>query len=185
MASRHGTRQHLPQTSSGDDAEQSIDTRLTIDADGLVTVYSGKVELGTGVRTALAQIVAEALDVPFERITLVMGDTGLTPDEGGTTGSKTLQDAGSQLQRIAAEARHILLARAAVRCGVPVNELQTRDGVVRVRIGHGVRVADISSGCRHDCRRVPEERVSGGHIGAALTLRPARGLRHLLACAAP
>ena len=109
--------------SDSDDSENSIDTRLTIDADGLVTVYSGKVELGTGVRTALAQIVADALDVPFERVTMVMGDTGLTPDEGGTTGSKTLQDAGSRLQRIAAEARHILLARAAVRCGVPVDEL--------------------------------------------------------------
>src|SRR5688572_5862606 len=59
-----------------DDSETSIDKWLTIDADGLVTVYSGKVELGTGVRTALAQIVAGALDVPFERVTLVMGDTG-------------------------------------------------------------------------------------------------------------
>jgi nicotinate dehydrogenase subunit B len=115
-----------------DDSENSIDNRLTIDADGLVTVYSGKVELGTGVRTALTQIVADALDVPFDRVTMVMGDTRLTPDEGGTTGSKTLQDAGSRLQQIAAEARHILLARAAMRCGVPVDELQTRDGVVSV-----------------------------------------------------
>src|SRR5687767_11880663 len=64
-----------------DDSENSIDNWLEIDADGLVTVYSGKVELGTGVRTALAQIVAEALDVPFVRVTMVMGDTGLTPDE--------------------------------------------------------------------------------------------------------
>jgi CO/xanthine dehydrogenase Mo-binding subunit len=80
-----------------DGSENAIDNWLTIDADGLVTVYSGKVELGTGVRTALAQIVAGALDVPFERITLVMGDTGLTPNEGGTTGSKTLQDAGTRL----------------------------------------------------------------------------------------
>ncbi len=116
-----------------DDSENSIDNWLEIDADGLVTVYSGKVELGTGVRTALAQIVAEALDVPFERVTLVMGDTELTPDEGGTTGSKTLQHAGTRLQRIAAEARNILLARAAARYGVPVDELQTRDGVVSVR----------------------------------------------------
>src|SRR3954454_22890949 len=113
-----------------DDSENAIDKWLTIDADGLVTVYSGKVELGTGVRTALAQIVAEALDVPFDRVTLVMGDTGLTPDEGGTTGSKTLQDAGPRLQRIAAEARQILLARAAAWYGVPVDQLQTRDGVV-------------------------------------------------------
>jgi nicotinate dehydrogenase subunit B len=123
---------HSMAAPDADDSENAIDNRLTIDADGNVTVYSGKVELGTGVRTALAQIVAEALDVPFERVTLVMGDTGLTPDEGGTTGSKTLQDAGSRLQRIAAEARTILLSRAAVRCGVPVDELQTRDGVVSV-----------------------------------------------------
>jgi len=123
---------HSTADPDSDDSENSIDNRLTIDGDGLVTVYSGKVELGTGVRTALAQIVADALDVPFERVTLVMGDTGMTPDEGGTTGSKTLQDAGSRLQRIAAEARHILLARAAARCGVPVDKLQTRDGVVSV-----------------------------------------------------
>jgi CO/xanthine dehydrogenase Mo-binding subunit len=90
------------------------------------------------VRTALAQIVADALDVPFECVTMVMGDTLLTPDDGGTTGSKTMQRAGPQLQQTAAEARRILLMRAAARLGVPVDQLQTRDGIVHV-IGEPAR----------------------------------------------
>lgn len=114
------------------DVTDSIDARLAISAQGHVTVYTGKVELGAGVRTTLAQIVADGLDVPIERVTLVMGDTRLTPDDGGTTGSKTLQSTGPLLQQVAAEARHILLARAATRLGVPVEHVQTRDGIVSV-----------------------------------------------------
>jgi nicotinate dehydrogenase subunit B len=129
----------------------SIDARLAIDANGLVTVYSGKVELGTGVRTALAQIVADALDVPFERITMVMGDTGLTPDDGGTTGSKTIQNAGPQLQQVAAEARQILLMRAAAQLGVPVDQLRTREGMVYA-IGEPatpIAYGDLAAECPH------------------------------------
>jgi CO/xanthine dehydrogenase Mo-binding subunit len=64
----------------GQRADQ-LDSWLRVEPDGTITAYSGKVELGTGVRTALAQIVAEELDVPFERVRVVMGDTALTPDE--------------------------------------------------------------------------------------------------------
>jgi nicotinate dehydrogenase subunit B len=117
--------------SVSDDGE-AIDDRLAVAADGQVTVCTGKVELGTGTRTALAQIVAEALDVPFARVAMVMGDTDLTPDDGGTTGSKTLQHAGPRLQRVAAEARRILLRRASARLGAPVDQLCTRDGIVAV-----------------------------------------------------
>ena len=76
-------------------------------------VYSGKVELGTGVRTALAQIVAEELDVPLARIQMVMGETGRTPDEGYTAGSKTIETGGMILRRAAATARAALLEMAA------------------------------------------------------------------------
>src|SRR5947209_8607740 len=82
-----------------------VDSWLAIQPDGSITAYSGKVELGTGVRTALAQIVAEELDVPSERVRVVMGDTGLTPDEGYTAGSMTIQNGGAALRRAAAEAR--------------------------------------------------------------------------------
>lgn len=115
-----------------DDSAEPIGDTLTIDADGLVTVYSGKVELGTGVRTALAQIVAGALDVPFNRVKMVMGDTRLSPDEGGTTGSKTLQHSVPRLQRIAAAARTVLLQRASALLGVPIEKLQTGAGFVYV-----------------------------------------------------
>ncbi len=65
-----------------------LDDWLAIEPDGMITAFSGKVELGTGTRTALTQIVAEELDVPFERVRLVMGDTARTPDEGYTAGSR-------------------------------------------------------------------------------------------------
>src|SRR6266511_4747596 len=67
-------------------AVDEVDGFLAIAADGNVTVYSGKVDLGTGVRTALTQIAAEELDLPIDRITLIQGDTALTPDQGPTYG---------------------------------------------------------------------------------------------------
>ncbi|MDQ2652764.1 MAG: molybdopterin-dependent oxidoreductase [Chloroflexota bacterium] len=108
----------------------TVDSWLEIDASGDVTVYSGKVELGTGLRTALSQIVAEELDVPFARITMIMGDTALTPDQGTTAGSKSIQVAGPVLRQAAAEARLILLTRASERLGVPADDLQVKEGVV-------------------------------------------------------
>src|SRR5512147_2953022 len=92
-----------------------LDEWLAIETDGTITVFSGKVELGTGVKTALAQIVAEELDVPVERINMVMGDTALTPDEGYTAGSTTIQFGGYALRQASAEARRALLERASER----------------------------------------------------------------------
>jgi nicotinate dehydrogenase subunit B len=77
---------------------------LAIGSASAVTVYSGKVDLGTGVRTALAQIVAEELDVPLSRVTIVRGDTALTPDQGPTFGSLSIQIGGVQIRNTAAMA---------------------------------------------------------------------------------
>jgi CO/xanthine dehydrogenase Mo-binding subunit len=110
----------------------TVDSLLEIRADGTVTVFTGKVELGTGIRTALAQLVAEELDVPLDRVTMVMGDTWLTPDQGGTTGSKTIQHAGPRLRQAAAQARLVLLTRASERLGVPTDQLRIQDGVISV-----------------------------------------------------
>src|SRR5262245_62925297 len=82
-----------------------VDSFLAIDKSGKVTVYSGKVDLGTGVSTALRQIVAEELDVPMTRIELIEGDTLLTPDQGTTWGSLTIQLGGMQLRQAAAAAQ--------------------------------------------------------------------------------
>src|SRR5512146_3048208 len=97
---------------------------------GTITAFSGKVELGTGVRTALAQIVAEELDVPFERVQMIMGDTALTPDEGYTAGSMTISGSGTALRNAAAEARRVMLEMAAERLDASLDELTVRDGII-------------------------------------------------------
>src|ERR1044071_8979412 len=84
------------------EASDWLDDWIAIEPDGSITAFSGKVELGTGVRTALTQIVAEELDVPLERIHMVMGDTDRTPDEGYTAGSMTISGSGTALRLAAA-----------------------------------------------------------------------------------
>ncbi|GHH82751.1 aldehyde dehydrogenase [Streptomyces sulfonofaciens] len=105
-------------------------TWLTVHADGTITWRTGHVELGQGNRTALAQMVAEELDAAFESVTVVMGNTDVTPDQGVTAGSTTIARAGTQARLIAAEARATLLALAAKRLHVPVDELTVENGVV-------------------------------------------------------
>src|SRR5260221_13696289 len=100
-----------------------VDGFVAIDRDGSVLVYSGKVDLGTGVRTALTQIVAEELDVPMSRITVVQGDTALTPDQGTTSGSLSIQNGGMQLRRAAATARRALLEKAAAELALDASEI--------------------------------------------------------------
>jgi CO/xanthine dehydrogenase Mo-binding subunit len=119
----------------------SIDAWLSIGRDGGVTVFCGKVELGTGVETALAQIVADELDVPLARLGMVLGDTARTPDQGLTVGSKTIQHGGPALRRAAASARQTLLELAAAKLGVPVARLAVRDGVVSDRSDSSKKVA--------------------------------------------
>jgi CO/xanthine dehydrogenase Mo-binding subunit len=92
-----------------------VDDWLKIDPDGSVTVFSGKIDSGTGVQTALAQIVAEELDVPIERVHMVMGDTARTPDEGITAGSTTIRFGGFALRQASAQARRALLELASNR----------------------------------------------------------------------
>src|SRR5215510_6048218 len=93
----------------------SLDSWLAIAADGTVTVYSGKVDLGTGVETALAQIVAEELDVPFNKVHMSGLDTSKAIDQGITAGSRTIERGGPQLRQAAAAARQQLLKLAAAK----------------------------------------------------------------------
>jgi len=107
-----------------------LDDWLRIEPDGSITAFSGKVELGTGVRTALAQIVAEELDVPFERVHMVMGDTARTPDEGYTAGSMTINSSGGALRQAAAEARQALLELGAEKLDANIADLVVNQGVI-------------------------------------------------------
>ncbi len=124
--------QSAPAT-TGDLDPQSLDSWLAIAKDGTVTIFTSKVELGTGIETALAQIAAEELDVSWKRIKVIMGDTALTVDQSATGGSRTIERAGPQIRQAAAAARKELLRRAAENLGAPVEKLTVRDGVVSVQ----------------------------------------------------
>ncbi len=111
-------------------AEGAVDSYLSIDADGLVTVYSGKIDYGTGVRTGFAQMVAEELSVPLDRVNVIEGDTALTPDQGPTYGSLSIEVGGKAIREAAATAREAMLGAAAERFGVDKETLNITDGVI-------------------------------------------------------
>jgi CO/xanthine dehydrogenase Mo-binding subunit len=110
----------------------SLDSWLAVTADGTITVFSGKVDLGTGVETALAQIVAEELDVPFNRVHMVGLDTTKAIDQGITADSRSIERGGPQLRQAAAAARQELLKLAAARLNSTPDKLVVKDGVVSV-----------------------------------------------------
>ena len=114
-------------------ALDQVDSFLAVHKNGRVTVYTGKVDLGTGLRIALPQMVAEELDVRVERITLIEGDTLLTPDQGPTWGSLSIQVAGVQLRQAAATARQALIQMAGQKTGMPAVDFAVKDGVIFLR----------------------------------------------------
>lgn len=110
----------------------SLDSWLAVARDGSVTVFTSKVDLGTGIETALAQMVAEELDVPFKKIKMDVGDTAKSIDQMSTVGSRTIERGGPQLRQAAAAARQALLRLASERLKAPVENLTITDGVVSV-----------------------------------------------------
>jgi nicotinate dehydrogenase subunit B len=114
-------------------ALDEVDSFLAVHRDGTVTMYTGKVDLGTGIRVALPQMVAEELDLALDKVNLVEGDTALTPDQGPTFGSLSVQIAGVQLRQAAATARQALLQMAVQKFGLPSADLAVKDGVIFVR----------------------------------------------------
>ena len=112
------------------DKEPMLDAWIRIDAEGKVTVFSGKVELGQGIKTALIQVAAEELVVKPERITLVTADTQRTANEGYTAGSHSMQDSATAIRNAAAQVRAILVGLAAQRLGAGAETLKVEDGVV-------------------------------------------------------
>jgi CO/xanthine dehydrogenase Mo-binding subunit len=141
MSSIVGTSRKLPGSL---ETNRSLDQWLTINADGTVTVRPGKVEIGQGILTALVQIVAEELDIAVERIRLVAAATTLSPNEGITSGSRSIQESGIALRFAAAEARELLIARAAAKLGASVEQLSVRDGVVTSRAGGSVSYWELT-----------------------------------------
>ncbi|HEY4135249.1 MAG TPA: molybdopterin cofactor-binding domain-containing protein [Alphaproteobacteria bacterium] len=109
-----------------------LDTWLKIAADGKVTAFFGKMDMGQGVDVAIAQIVAEELDVKLDDVEVVMGDTYFTVNQGGASGSTGVQNGAIPLRNAAAEARRVLVEHASQILGAPADKLTVTDGVVTV-----------------------------------------------------
>ncbi len=110
-----------------------LDSWLSIGRDGKVTLFFGKIDGGQGTDLAIGQIVAEELDVPMSSIEVVQGDSALTINQGGASGSTGVRFAGAAFRQAGAEARRVLVMRASERLGAPVEQLTVTDGVVSVK----------------------------------------------------
>src|SRR6516165_5032754 len=109
----------------------AVDSFLSVNSDGTVTVFCGKVDLGQGLRIAIRQIAGEELGIGVDKIRYVEGDTALTPDQGRTSGSSGIQGGGMQIRQAAATAREALIGLAAERLNMKADNLVANDGQVR------------------------------------------------------
>src|SRR5262245_27613507 len=110
-----------------------LSSYIAVGADGQVSAFFGKMDMGQGVFTAIGQIVAEELDVPFKAVKVFMGDTATSVNQGGASGSTGIQLGGKQMRVAAAEARRVLVEMAAEKLGLPADQLTVTDGVVHAK----------------------------------------------------
>jgi nicotinate dehydrogenase subunit B len=112
---------------------EDFNAYLLIGEDGRVSCFTGKIEMGQGIHTSLAQMLAEELDVPLNSVDMVMGDTKLCPYDSGTFGSRSTKYFGPPLRQAAAEARGVLIQLASEHLGVPAEKLMAKDGTIVAR----------------------------------------------------
>ncbi|WP_299522669.1 molybdopterin cofactor-binding domain-containing protein [uncultured Lutibacter sp.] len=138
--------------SQGTSQEKELDFNayLRVKEDGRVDCYTGKIEMGQGIITSLAQVIAEELEVPINSVDMIMGDTDLCPYDAGTWGSLTTRFADPVLRAAAAEAREILIDIAAKHFEVTKDMLQVKDGIIYVKDNHSKKVtfAELTKGKR-------------------------------------
>jgi CO/xanthine dehydrogenase Mo-binding subunit len=123
-----------------------LDAWLRINADGSATIFTGKVELGQGISTALAQIAAYELDLPLARVEMISGDTAQTPDEGHTSGSQSIENGGTAIRLACAEARALLLDLAAKRLDLAVETLTVSEGIIAATDGRKLGYGELAAG---------------------------------------
>jgi nicotinate dehydrogenase subunit B len=134
-----------------------LDAWIRIDADGSITAFTGKAELGQGFKTAFQQIAAEELDIPFASLTVITADTRRTANEGYTSGSHSMQDSGTAIQNAAAQVRALLVAEAARRLDLQAESLRTENGAVIAPDGQRLSYGDLVA---HDMLHVEAQPVS-------------------------
>src|SRR5262245_22195240 len=141
-----------------------LSSYITIDPDGTVVAYYGKIDGGQGLETAIAQMVAEEIDVAYERVRVVMGDSALTLDMGGASAAIGVSHGGTMLRRTAAEARRLLIEMASQKLGLPADALAVTDGVVHAKADASRRVtyAELIGGRYFDDKVKWNGRLSNG-----------------------
>jgi CO/xanthine dehydrogenase Mo-binding subunit len=148
---------------------RKLDAWIRINADGTATISTGKVELGQGILTALAQIAAEELDLPLARITMISGDTQRTPDEGQTAGSQSVENSGTALRMAGAEVRGLLIEFAVQRLGVRADQVSVADGVITAedgrKLGYGELVAGLDLHREATAQIAPKQPASHKIVG--------------------
>src|SRR5215470_1054594 len=121
-----------------------LDAWVRIDPSGTVTIFTGKIELGQGIGTALSQIAADELDIHLRRIEMIHGDTARTPNEGHTAGSLSVEQNSTALRFACAEARDLLVTAAATKLGAPAADLKVSDGTIAAPSGASVTYWDLA-----------------------------------------
>jgi nicotinate dehydrogenase subunit B len=134
-----------------------VDSFLAFHADGSVTIFTSKVDVGTGLRIAMSQMAAEELGIPLERVSIVEGDTAVTPDQGGTGGSTGIPRGAVEIRQAAATARQALLKLASEQLKQPAADLVIADGQVRPASGGtGIAISSLVGGKRLDIKVDPK-----------------------------
>ena len=155
-----GQQRQLP---GGLGGNRRLDAWIRIDGDGDATVFTGKVELGQGILTALRQIAAEELDLPVARVRIISGDTSRTPNEGMTAGSQSVENSGTALRLAAAEVRGILVELASTRLGMSADSLSVANGVISAANGRTIGYAELAASL--DLRREATATVRPKPVG--------------------
>ncbi|MEA2968192.1 MAG: nicotinate dehydrogenase subunit, partial [Alphaproteobacteria bacterium] len=149
---------------------RKLDGWIRINPDGSATVFTGKVELGQGILTALAQIAAEEIDLPLARVKMISGDTRQTPNEGQTAGSQSIENSGTALRMACAEARAILIDLAAKRLGAAADQLKVADGVVSAPDGRKIGYGELNPDLNREAtaRATPKPPASHKIVGKSI-----------------
>ena len=143
-----------PNAVEGTPLEDALDVYVSLTDDGGIYAFNGHVDLGTGISTALAQIVAEELDVPFEAVEMVLGDTDNTPNQGPTVASETIQITAVPLRLAAAQARREMARLAAAALNCAIDDLTIEGGIARAR-NAPEKTADYASLLRNQRIHLP------------------------------
>jgi nicotinate dehydrogenase subunit B len=163
---------HLPGSLNGN---RLLSAWLRVNPNGTVTVFTGKVEFGQGIASALAQAAADELDVGYRRINMVTADTSVTPDEGFTAGSQSIEQSGTAIRFACAEARQVLLAAAAAKLGVQAGDLTVADGTIAAPGGKRTTYWAVTTDAllRREATALPKPKTAGEYtlIGQSLARR--------------